>query len=1056
MLGLVVLLISALSFAQSGITVAGKVTDTFGEPLPGVSVVIKGTTKGTITDVQGQYSLKVSADREVLVFSFIGFKKYERQVGSNRIIDLVMEDEITDLDEVVVVGYGEMRKSDVTGAVSSVKESDEVARQYPSVDMLLQGRASGLQVTGNAGSPGSAVSVRIRGTNSLRSNNEPLYVVDGVLISTAGTDVSDPSTDANELQSPQNGLTGLNPQDIESIEVLKDASATAIYGSRGANGVVLITTKSGQKNTGGNAKVSAYGSLEWNTIERKLELLDGPGWAMYQNEADQLKGFDPKYHIDGNQVYRLSTDADNNPVIGDVPYDEVNWQDEIYQTTMSYNAGLSISGGSEKSSYYFSMGMNDQRGIVETTRIKKGDLRFNYDRDISSRLKMQTRTSMMYQDGTFAQAGSKSGGNRSFTKQILSYRPLISSDDTEGDDDELDLEVSNPYAWLTDYDDNTKEIRINQSVAFTYEIAKGLKYKLNGGIDYRKKDRTKFYDLGVFVGRKENGLANYSYQDRKSFVIDNLLMYNRNFRRKHKINAVAGVTYDGVNTQNKLYEVKDFPVKNLGSDFPQGGQIILRPMTILNSEEEMFSVLGRVNYTFKDRYVLTASFRGDKSSKFQGSNKWGYFPAMAAAWRLMEEPFVKQLNVFYNLKLRAGWGLTGNQGISPYQTLSTYSSVNYVNDGNASIVGNVPARIPNPDLKWESTEQYNAGLDFGFFEGRLSGSVDMYYKTTKDLLQDIEIGPSNGFTSITINRGSIVNRGLEFMLNGALIEKKDFTLDLGANISFNRNKVRPLGLPTSTVWIDGQEQQRELFYGGKVSTGTYFKQPANIFMVDEAMGLFWGWQTNGIYQDATQAGEGATFDGNPNQAGDVIFVDQNNDGNIDDLDKTIIGNPNPDFVYGFNIDVRYKRFTLSALFEGVYGADVVNAYNMELAYAEGRGTNILVDAYKQAWREDAPSNAYPRIGYNLNQYLTDRIVEDGSYLRLNNLTVGYDVPTKWTNNLISNARVYASGRNLFTITDYSGYNPQITSFMNDGSIMGVDWVGTPNALTFLLGVNLTF
>ncbi len=1052
MMGLIIMLSSLSVYSQQARSVSGVVSDESGQGIPGVSIIEKGTSNGTITDINGNYLIMVSDDA-VIVYSFIGFKNQEIAVVNQTKIDVVMTEEYTDLDEVVVVGYGEMRKRDLTGSVASVRESDEVARQYPSVDMLLQGRAAGLQVVGNSGSPGGAVSVRIRGTNSLRGNNEPLYVIDGVLISTAGTDVSDASTDANELQSGQNGLTGLNPQDIESIEVLKDASATAIYGSRGANGVVMITTKSGSKGQKGNAKVSAYASTEWNMIDRKIDLLDGSGWAMYQNESNELNGFQPKYHVDGNNVYPISYDAEDNPTVGDTPYKEVNWQDEIYNTTMSYNAGLSINGGSDKSTYYFSAGFNDQKGIVETTRIKRGDLRFNFSRELSDRLKFETRTSMMFQDGTFAQAGSKSGGNRSFTKQILSYRPLISADDQ--DDEDLDLEVSNPYAWLTDFDDKTKEIRINQSVAFTYQLAKGLKYKINAGMDYRKKDRTRFYDVGVFVGQKENGLANYSYLDRMAYVLDNLLMYNRKFNNKHHINAVAGVTYDGVDSQNKLYEVKDFPDKSLRADYPQGGQIILRPFSLLSANEAIFSVLGRMNYTFNDKYVLTASFRSDKSSKFRPGNQTGYFPAVAGAWRMMEEPFIKNLGVFHNLKLRLGWGQTGNQAISPYQTLGTYNTVYYVNAGNSTIVGNAPARIPNPALTWEKTDQLNAGVDFGFFQGRLSGTIDIYQKITKDLLQEIEIGPSNGLTSIFINRGSIENKGIELSLNGLVLNKKDFSIDLGANIAFNRNEVKTLGLPSTSVWIDGQEMEKEFYFGSSVSTGTYFKQPANVFMVGQPMGLFWGWKTNGIYQDDTAASEGPMFNGNPNQAGDVIFVDQDGDGNINDTDKTIIGDPNPDFIYGFNLNIQYKRFSLSALFEGVQGNEIINAYDMELAYAEGNSKNILNDAYYKAWRSDAPSNTHPRVGYSLNEYLSDRIVEDGSYFRLNNLTLGYDIPTDWTSN-IANARLYTSARNVFTITNYSGYNPQITSFLNDGSIMGVDWVGTPNTKTFLIGLNLTF
>ncbi|WP_158275709.1 SusC/RagA family TonB-linked outer membrane protein [Marinilabilia rubra] len=1048
---MLMVLISSYTFSQSGKEVTGKVTDESGSPVPGVSVVEQGTTNGTITNNQGNYNLVLSKDETTLQFSFIGFENVNMSVGDRNKIDVVLEESVEALDEVVVVGYGEVRKRDLTGAVVSVRESEEVASQYSSVDKLLQGRAAGLQVVNNPGDPGGAVSVRIRGTNSLRGNNEPLYVVDGVIISTAGTGVSDPSTDANELQSAQNGLTGLNPRDIESVEVLKDASATAIYGSRGANGVVLITTKSGGDLEKGKASIKAYGSLEWSQINKKLDLLDPVMYADYQNEANGLQGFDPKYHIENGLIYPITNEGDES-IIGDTPIEQVKWQDEIYEMSLSHEEGLSVNGRTDNSKYYFSAGFSDTQGIVETTKIQRGDLRFNFDSDLTDRLKFDSRVSMMYQNGSFAQGGSRSGGKRSFVKQVLSYRPL-NGDNL--DDDELDLEVSNPYSWLTDYDDQTEELRVNARVSFVYELLKGLKYKVNGGLDYRKKDRTKFYDREIFKGRKEDGLANYSYLDRYSYVVDNLLMYRNKFNRHHSVNAVAGVTYDGVIKDNKVYEVASFPLKTLRADYPQAGQLIYRPFSILAEEEAIFSFLGRVNYSFRDKYVLTASFRGDQSTKFREGNQWGYFPSMAVAWRMMQEPFIDNLNIFHNLKLRLGWGQTGNQAISPYQTRGTYTTTYYVDASNSSVIANAPARIPNPDLTWETSEQYNAGLDMAFFKGRLSANIDAYFKSTKDLLQEIELGPSNGFTSMYINRGTIENKGVELSLSGYVLEKKDVSLDLGGHVSFNNSTIKDLGLSPSTVWIDGKEQEKVFYFGNKVSTGTYFKQPANVFMEDEPLGVFWGWETDGIYQDETTALEGPTFNGNPNQAGDVIMVDQNGDGNVDESDKTIIGDPNPDFTYGFDLNFRYKNLTLSALFDGVYGNEIVNGYSMELDYAEGQSTNIRKDAYVNAWRPDATSATYPRIGYDENEYLTDRIVEDGSYLRLNNVTVGYDLPSDWLK-AFSNVHIYASGNNLFTLTDYSGYNPQITSFLYDGTIMGVDWVGSPSVRTFLLGMNITF
>ncbi|WP_321281753.1 TonB-dependent receptor [Marinifilum fragile] len=1051
---LLFLFLGMQSFAQTQIT--GTVSGADGLTLPGVNVLIRGTAVGTTTNIDGKYTIEVPNTEAVLLYSFIGFESQEVVVGSQKVIDIVLQNSTESLEEVVVVGYGEVRKRDVTGSISKVKESENVARQYSSVDALLQGRSSGVQVISNPGSPGAAVSVRIRGTNSLRGNNEPLYVVDGVIISSAGEDVLDASTDANELQSPQNGLTGLNPRDIESIEILKDASATAIYGSRGANGVVLITTKQGEKGDG-KAKVNAYGSVEFSWISKKLNMLDGVGYAKYRNETAMLEGNKISFNIQGDQVYNISykTDPDTGletPVIADTPYENKNWQDEVYEMGVTHTEGVTVSGRGEKSKYYFSAGFADQRGIVETSRIQRGDLRLNMTNDLTDKLVLDTRISMMYQDGSFAQSGSKSGGNRSFTKQVLSYTPLVGYENEDSDD--LDLDVSNPYAWLTDYDDETKELRINASSSLTYEITKGLKYKIQGGLDYRNKDRSRFWNTGVFKGQKENGALAMSTLDRYSYTMDNLLMYNKKLNDNHRINTTVGVTFDGSHAKASVYEVTDFPIKSLGIEAPELGRIITQPYDLVTTEESILSFLGRVNYSLMDKYVFTVSFRADGSSKFSKGNKYGYFPAAAFAWRVIEEDFVKDLNVFQNLKFRMGWGQTGNQAINAYSTLKNYSTVYYADVNDNTTIGNVGSNISNPDLTWETTTQYNAGLDMGFFGGRLSVVSDIYYKRTEDLLQEIQIGPSNGFSTMPINRGEIENKGIELSVNGIVMDKKDISLSVGGHISFNRNKVLELGLAPSSVWNNGVESKEVFYLGNNVSTGTYFKAPANIFMEGKAVGMLWGYKTNGIYHSADEAAQGPTYMGNANAAGDVAFVDQNGDGNINELDRTFIGNPNPDFTYGFNLSFNYKRFTASALFEGVYGNQVVNGNAMEIAFAEGNSKNVLASTYYDAWRPDAPNNNAPRVGYDLNEVFTDRIVEDGSYFRMSNITLGYDLPVESLG--FNKVNLYVTGRNLFTITDYSGYDPQVTSFMYDGTIMGVDWTGTPNARSFLVGLNITF
>jgi len=1056
LLPFLVLFVSIIGGAKAQPVVKGTVSNDRGETLPGVNILIRNTTSGTSSDVNGSYTLSVpDLAKTELVFSFVGYQTQTVRLSGRSKLDVVLEEDLQSIEDVVVIGYGEVRKRDLTGSISRVSENENIARQYNTVDALLQGRAAGVQVSSNSGSPGGAISVRIRGTNSLRGNNEPLYVVDGVIINSAGEDVKNASTDANELQTDQNGLTGINPRDIESVEILKDASATAIYGSRGANGVVLITTKKGDSKEG-NDKINIYSTTDLSWISKRIDLLDPIGYARFQNEKDQLMGSNPGYKIEGNQVYKItySTDPEGQVIsqTGTTPLPLIDWQDAIYELAISNNQGLSISGKRNKTNYYFSSGYNITNGIVASTNVKQGDLRMNISGEISPRLDFDSRISGFYQKGSFAQAGSRSGGNRSFTKQVLTYRPIVGYADETGE--ELDLEISNPYAWLEDYDDLTEEARLNLSTSFEYRISKDLKYKIQGGVDYRTKNRERWYGLGVFKGGLDNGIANYSDLNRKSYTVDNILTYAKRIRESD-LTAMAAFTYDGSVTKNTIYEVSDFRVKTLRSKAPQLGQIVQQPYTLLYLDESIFSGIGRITYSLLRKYILTASLRADQSSKFAKGKQNGLFPSAAFAWHLGEENFIKKLGWFHNLKYRLGFGITGNQAILPYQTLPTYSTVYYVDAGNNTLIGSVPSRIANEKLTWETTRQWNTGLDISLLKGKLNATVDLYYKTTRDLLQELQLPTSTGFGFMTVNRGEIANKGIEVSVDGMIFSKKEFSLEAGGHISINRNKVLKLGLPASEVWIDKTASQEVFYLGNEISSGNYLKAPANIFMEGKPLGMFWGYQTGGIYQDQPAADAGPKYFGNPNKAGDLIFIDQNGDGNISITDRTFIGNPNPDFTYGMNLTATYRNLTLKVLLDGVYGNQIVNGYNQEIGFAEMSSKNILADAYFNAWRADNPSNTNPRIGFSMqNQGFCDFIIEDGSYMRLNNITLGYDV--KFKKQAVKNLNLYVSGRNLFYITRYSGYEPQVTSYLFDGSIMGVDWVGTPNVKSVLIGLNLVF
>jgi TonB-linked SusC/RagA family outer membrane protein len=1038
-------------FSQSK-TITGTVKDETGLTLPGVTIQIKNTENlGAISNFDGYFNITIpSTSSKILVFSYLGYTTQEVNVSNTTNVNLIMIPDQTQLDEVVVVGYGTVLKKDVTGALTSVKVKDNVANQSGTIDQLLQGRAAGVQVTQNAGAPGSGISVKIRGTNSLRGNNEPLYVVDGVIISSAGEDVIAAGGVGNSGQETQNGLNGINPRDIESIQVLKDASATAIYGSRGANGVVLITTKQGVK---GKVKINSFTTTSIRTIDKKYDVLDGIGYANYQNEMALLNGLNPRFQIDGSQIFGITYDTAGNPNVSNRPAQILNWQDELYRQGFSKKVGFSASGGGDNGNYYVSLGFDEQEGIVSNSSLKSSDVRINLNQDLTDKLKLQARVSASFNDINFTEGGDLTGANQSFVRNAILFRPVITE---EIEDFGEDLEASNPYSWVNDFEDVSKAKRYIASIGLTYKLpVKGLKYQIKAGGNVRTKDRRRFYGLTTFQGANANGALQISTLNVTSYQINNFLRFNRTFNRKHRINATAGVTYDVRNVENSIYAVEDFVTTELTIQQPFLASVISQPLRYLKSDQQIFSLLGRLNYTFNNKYILTASFRRDGVSKFSEENRYGFFPSFALAWRLDNERFIKNLNIFEDLKLRAGWGEIGNHGIGAYGTLSDYG-INgqlYGTPGNGTSVPLSLNNLANPNLTWETTEQLNFGLDFTTKNDRISGSIDLYDKTTKDLLQRSPIPTSSGFRSILINRGTISNKGLEVALNIAAVSTDDFEINIGGNIAFNKTKIEALGIPLEDFYIDGVAEQRSFYLGNQISTGQYFRSPANVFVEGEETSLFYGFETNGIYQtEDTDLVAGAV-------PGDLRFVDQNEDGVIDILDRTFIGNPNPDFVYGFNLNFKLKGFTADFLFNGVYGNDIANGNLIKLNNAEGLGTNISPNAYNNAWRPDAQSNLHPRLGYDVisNQAIgiSDRIIEDGSYLRLNNVTVSYDIPLE-NSSLMERLNVYVAGQNLFTWTDYSGYNPEVSSFLYNGLINGVDWNGAPNAKTILLGLNINF
>lgn len=1020
--------ISLSTFAQDRIEIKGYVKDEEGKPLQGVSVVRKANEKGTTTDDKGFFALKVGNENAHLIFSHVGFTTQTVKVDSTGAeMNVVMQRSVQNQDEVVVVGYGTSKRKDVTGAVSTYKPKSTDVQQFNSVDNLLKGRIAGVQVQQSAGDPGGAVSVKIRGINSLRGDNEPLYVVDGVIINNVSNDAVDPfsTKTANSGQTKQSGLAGINPLDIESIEILKDASATAIYGSRGANGVVIITTKQGR----GKPIIRYTTFIEASTASKKLPMLDAKGYGSYINEYEVSQARPLKYGLDTLQ--------------------NINWQNELQRTGISSNNRLSITGSSadNKTKYFFAGGFLSNQGIVQRSGYNQGDIKMNLSQDLSNKIKMNFTLSGSFVKNSMSQGTEAlGGGDNSMIIKMLVARPIINA---QTDLNDPSIPYDNPYSWLQDYDDFAEEKRLLTGLGFTYKITKDLSYKINLAADYRTKERKRWFGKKTFNGKNVNGQLGLSEYEKKFYQIENLLNYNKKIGRHNQLDATLGVTYDNENTSSSSVINENFFSEALRTDGFGFGQTIY-PYFRDRFSAEVFSVLGRVNYSYKSKYLLTVSGRTDGSSKFAEGNKFSFFPAVAAAWKIGEEDFLKNSKVISNLKLRVGFGRSGNQAIAAYNTFARYGQNYYVN-GNTLVSGATPENIQNNRLKWETTSQVNAGADASFFNNRFTATIDWYYKKTNDLLQTFAIPPSSGYQFLVKNIGTIENKGFEFSFTGLLISKKDFSWSAGANISINRNKILDLGLPESSLGI---YNNWEYYIGPGISTGTYFKDPANIFVVGMPIGMFYGYKTDGIWQSTDNITGKKQF-GNAVQFGDVKFVDQNADGDVGPLDKVILGNPNPDFTFGFNTGVTYKNFSFDLFFNGSKGNQVVNGNLMRIGNANGaNANNLLADYYYNAWTPGKGSNDFPRVGYN-NLNFIDKYVEDASFIRLATATVGYNFSMK-KGNFIKSVGVNLTGKNLFTMTNYSGFDPEVNSFAFDKGKIGVDWGSYPNLRAVSLGVNITF
>ncbi len=999
--------------------VSGKVTDTAGMPLPGVSVIIRGTTTGAITDANGNYSILNVPENAILQFSFVGMKPQDIVVGDKAVIHVKLDEETIGLEEVIAIGYGTVKKSDLTGSVSSIKTEDLQKVPVTSFDQAIQGRAAGVQVTQASSAPGGRVLIRVRGGNSLSSSNEPLYVVDGYPIS-AGTS-------AGGSGAGQNPLATLNTSDIASIEILKDASATAIYGARGANGVVLITTKRGQI---GKTQVTFDGYSGVQQVANKLDMMNAREFAELVNEARTNDGLTPSFP-NNNDLYNFPDPSS----LGE----GVDYQDEIFRSASIHSYNLGISGGNESVRYAFGGSYFGQTGIVEGTDFNRASFRTNIDSKLSEKLTVSTNLTASHVWGNIGTSEGDGGNNAGVVNSAILMPPTVPVKQADGSYTQMNptpggSTIQNPVP-IARLATNYQEIeRLLGSVETTWKIIDGISLKVTFGTDMSSANRSVYWPKETVNGFNANGSASQANRKMASYLNENILTYDRSFG-DHSLNATGGFTWQTFHNQFFSAGATNFPTDIYGADNMDSGTTYSQP----NSEKEqsqLASWLGRINYIYKGRYYLTLTGRADGSSKFGENNKWAFFPSVAAAWRISEEDFMNASSVVSNLKLRASYGQTGNQDIANYQSLARMGTMNYPFNGVLNS-GVGPNNIPNPDLKWETTSATDLGIDLGAFGNRLTLVIDYYYKKTTDLLWNISTPQTIGFSSIFKNIGSIENRGLEVSAGGDIFAGK-FKWNSQLNWSRNRNKV--LDIPGYTPSVQGSLSGHLKVNGSWLEPGL----PVGVWNL---------LKYDGVFQDQAQLDAGPRSSTN-DKLGAARFIDKSNDDKINYTDdRMIVGDPNPDFTFGWSNSFEYKGFDLSVYMQGSYGNDIINVQRAE-TNVSGPWGNQRREILNR-WTPTNTNTNVSRARVTVDPLLLQSswLIEDGSYMRVKTITLGY---TFTGLKFMSSLRLYVTGQNLITLTDYSGFDPEVNSQGNSNLQMGVDYNAYPAAKAVMFGVSASF
>jgi TonB-linked SusC/RagA family outer membrane protein len=1019
-------------------TISGQVTDgENNEPLPGVNIVLKDTQLGTSTDANGNFSLSIPDEYKtngILIFSFVGYQSIEAAVNSLTQLNVQMKADLKSLEEVIVVGYGTQKRGDVTGAVSSISAKDIQGLPTPSIDAALAGKMPGVQVSQTTGTPGGGLTVRVRGTGSIGAGNEPLYVVDGFPVT------------ANYDQR-SNPLASINPNDIESIEVLKDASSTAIYGSRGSNGVVLITTKGGKS---GKMKVDLETYTGFQKITKKMDLMNASEFGQYikdsRNNAWIDTGGDPSApNSQRAAIYQILPALQNPETLGE----GTDWQDEVFRTAPIHNLQATLSGGTDKVRYLVSGGYFKQDGIILNSDFKRYSFRVNLEANASKKFKLGLNLTPSYtvSNPTDSEGHFSSGALVLSTLMMAPHLPV--KDENGNYTSALALgngfsSLENPVKTALLRKRTANDLRLLGTVYGEYEILKDLKYKLLVGTDLQNRNERFFNPSTVGsdgnpapVIPRGNFNSNYSY----NLLLENTLNYARTVG-DHNLNVLAGYTAQKAFSHGSAISATNFPndlveTLNAGIVSSAGTNV---------SEWALLSYLARLNYSYKGKYLLTGTIRQDGSSRFGENNKWGTFPSVSAGWRISEEGFLKTVPQISELKLRASFGFTGNNFIGNYDHVGLLAIRNTVfGTGSGSIVNGIaPSSVGNPSLSWERNRQLDFGMELGLLQNRLFFIADFYEKITSDLLLSVPTPSLTGYTSARQNIGKVRNKGFEFAVSSRnLVNKLQWTTDF--NIAFNRNTVLALGPSGEPIF------------------GNYQLTNSHITQVGQSLGNYYGYEVEGIFQTTAEINDSPAFaDSKP---GHFKFKDQNGDGRLTVEDRTSLGSPHPDLIFGITNTLSYKGFDVNVLIQGVQGNEILHLGRR--FYANYAGTANGLKEMTRAWKsqQEPGDGRTPRVNRDLNAYsssnssanISSTHVEDGSFVRVRNIAIGYNLSKGLAEKLaLRSIRVYANLQNPITWTKYSGFNPEVSVTGADPLTPGVDYGGYPIAKVFTLGLNVGF